>query len=776
MKIGILTFQGAKNYGAALQAYALQYTLNKLGCETELLRFFDRHNESIEQYGRTSKWKRVFGNAKVRNDILFHPFRYNKVRQYFHLNSDAFSAFKNNNMRLSVEPYYSVEDLKAANSLYNGFITGSDMVWTPIGQNLSAYFLQFADKGKRFSYSPSMTGCQTFSSDDSECIQSYLKEMDLISCREQEGCDYVKLTTGIDAVNTLDPTILLSKEEWCKALNITINKPSKPYILCYNFDGLPKKVKREVNRIAEKKNWNIRYIPMTSEEMAFNIRNGYTKGCGPREFVELFLNASFCVSNGYHGFLFSLISENPFVVIHREKNNAWKSNETRISDFMNRLSIADRYIEYNQNLSDSLLTLDYGPINRELQIERESSFLYLNKIKECASKNIITPTSPITNVRELPINKCTGCGLCSNVCPFDAIAMCENEEGFIVPRVDGDKCKECGKCANTCPSNIQLIKSYPLYTKLCLSKDGDVENSASGGVFITFAKHYINELKGVVYGVILDKELNCKHSEATTIDELIPMQNSKYIQSEVGECFNKVKERLKEGRKVLFSGTPCQIAALKSFLGGDHEDLLTIEVVCHGVPNQRFWKKYLHEEGKRRKIISYTFRTRANRKKEKTTLEATATYHKGHKQIPYTHSAYYGPFIRNESFRMSCYYCQYARPERIADITMSDCDSEKLYPDFYPAESKSVLLINSKKGLEIWESVKSLFEVTSLNYKQEIASNTCLGHPSIMPSARRVIYTDLQSLPWKSFVKKYTNKPSRILVVLKTVKRLLRTH
>ena len=333
-----------------------------------------------------------------------------------------------------------------------------------------------------------------------------------------------------------------------------------------------------------------------------------------------------------------------------------------------------------------------------------------------------------------------------------------------------DKCRECGKCSRHCPSINLLDKQRPKETLVCLSKDDMLDNSASGGVFITIAKHYIEKKNGIVYGVILDENFTCKHVEAVTIEELKPMQNSKYIQSEVEDCYPKVKKRLEEGRQVLFTGTPCQIAALKSYLVSDYDNLLTLEVVCHGVPNQRYWKKYIAEESKKRKINSYVFRTRANRSEGKTTLEATVTYGAVKKQRPWYTSVYYSTFIRNESFRKSCYYCQFARPERVADITMADCDSEKLYPDFYPKESKSSILLNTEKGLSAWREVENCFYAIPLLYEEEINVNTCLRNPSLKPKKRESLYINLNNMKWKSFTSLYIQKKTLFTNVMGLLK------
>lgn len=766
-KIGIMTFYAVQNFGAALQAFALQQKIKSLGVHVEFLRFFDKHNENADKT-RESAFSLLLHNKQLRNNLL-HFKRYICIKKYTKPNSIGFEQFQEKYLQRSIEPYYDYDDLKLANERYEGFITGSDMVWTPIGQNLLAYFLQFADRNKRFSYAPSMTGCNTFSKKDANNIKHFLEGMDTISCREQEGIDYVKILTGRDATLVVDPTLLLSKDEWKKELNITSQPPLKPYILCYNFGGLPSKIETEVYRLAKEHNWDVRYIPLNHKESYSELKLGHNGPYGPREFVELFLNASFCVTNTFHGFLFSLISEKPFVVVHREKNNVWKVNETRISNLMDMLSITDRYINLDENLHDDYLKLDYKVINEHIKSKRNESIAYLKSVIDKITHNSISSgKQTICNVRDLTIKQCTGGSLCKNVCPFGAISMNIDSEGFLVPYVDNDKCIECSKCAKYCPSIHPLKKHYPLDTKLCLSKEKIIENCASGGLFITIAKYIIEKKHGVVYGVVLDDNFNCVHTEAATVEQLIPMKNSKYIQSNVGDCYIKAKKRLDDGYYVLFTGTPCQIAALKSFLKKDYERLLTMDVVCHGVPNQDYWQTYLENNGKQA-IKTYTFRNRNNKhtwnssckEHQRSTLEATILTSKGVKHIPALQDAFYGPFVRCESYRKSCYYCQYARKERVSDITMGDCDSDNLYPDFYPYESKSIVIINTENGMYVWNMVKYLFESNELEYLKEVAVNTCLRQPSVMPHARKYIYEDLKNISWYKFVKKYTHRPSK---------------
>lgn len=190
-KIGIMTFYAAHNNGAALQAFALQRCLSKLGADAELIRYFDEHNEKIVE--KHSRLYNLIHNPKIILNVLLHYKRILKTRGLSVLTDAAYSDFQKRKLIVSQEPYYKYDELKESNTVYNSFVTGSDMVWTPIGQNLRAYFLRFADNGKRFSFSPSLTGVGNFSDDQHRIIQKYINEMDMVSCREQEGVDYVKV-------------------------------------------------------------------------------------------------------------------------------------------------------------------------------------------------------------------------------------------------------------------------------------------------------------------------------------------------------------------------------------------------------------------------------------------------------------------------------------------------------------------------------------------------------------------------------------------------------
>ena len=192
--------------------------------------------------------------------------------------------------------------------------------------------------------------------------------------------------------------------------------------------------------------------------------------------------------------------------------------------------------------------------------------------------------------------KCCGCAACVQVCPKRCISMKEDEEGFLYPEADAAECIDCGLCDKVCPEINQGNKRVPLKAFAAKNKDEKVRmQSSSGGVFTLLAEKVIDE-GGVVFGAGFDKNWEVVHSYTDTKEGLSAFRGSKYVQSRIEDNFQKAEEFLKEGRKVLFSGTPCQIAGLKLYLQKEYSNLLTVDFICHGVPSPRVWRDYFREE------------------------------------------------------------------------------------------------------------------------------------------------------------------------------------
>lgn len=303
---------------------------------------------------------------------------------------------------------------------------------------------------------------------------------------------------------------------------------------------------------------------------------------------------------------------------------------------------------------------------------------------------------------------CTGCGACYNICSKGAITMQGDECGFYKPVIDKDKCVNCGLCEKICPldnyksNNLEQPKVFAFQNK----DEETLYKCASGGAFALFAKHII-EQGGIVYGVIYDENIVACHSRTDNLTELEKMLSSKYVQSDTKDTFKQAKTDLENGKKVLFSGTPCQIAGLKSYLQKDYENLITVDLVCHGTPSPLIFEKYKKEISKKlkkdEKIININFRSKINGWNPYSICVST---NKKELYIPAKDSIFMKLFLSDLSINSSCSDCMYNKIPRIADITVGDFWGVNQYnQDLNNNKGLSIVLINSSKGFEFYNKV-----------------------------------------------------------------------
>ena len=302
---------------------------------------------------------------------------------------------------------------------------------------------------------------------------------------------------------------------------------------------------------------------------------------------------------------------------------------------------------------------------------------------------------------------CCGCGACSQACPKHCIAMQTDEEGFLYPVVDESACVSCGLCEKVCTLINKKEEKIDTKTYVAYAKDDSKRLvSSSGGIFTLLAEKVLQE-GGTVFGAAFDEKFGVHHVKAETANELENLKGSKYLQSRTEETFRMAKQLLEDGKQVLFTGTGCQIAGLKSYLGKDYVNLITADVLCHGVPSPKLWKKYLeHQEKLHSAAVQRTF-FRLKKTGWKTyalSLEFTNdnAYVRIFKEDPYMQM-----FLKNICLRPSCYDCKYKAMKSQADITLGDCwGIEKYMPEMDDDKGTSVLLVHTEKGQEYIDSIR----------------------------------------------------------------------
>ena len=319
---------------------------------------------------------------------------------------------------------------------------------------------------------------------------------------------------------------------------------------------------------------------------------------------------------------------------------------------------------------------------------------------------------------------CCGCYACYNICPQKCISMLADDEGFWYPVVDTKQCTDCGLCEKVCPIlNKKIVENHPV-AYACINKDDKIrELSSSGGVFTVIAERVIAN-NGVVFGAGFDGEFNVVHKWTDRLDGLDNFRGSKYVQSCIGNTYKQAKDFLKQRRQVLFSGTPCQIAGLRSYLGKDYDNLICLDIVCHGVPSPKVWQRYklYIEEMYQEKAQRIAFR-RKNCGWKLFSVSFSFDNDTEYSQ-KLTEDIFMQGFLHNIYLRPSCYDCKFKTINRQSDITLADFWGIKnILPSFDDDRGTSLILINSKKGKEVFLSVADKMDYEKVDINQAIFYN-----------------------------------------------------
>lgn len=371
--------------------------------------------------------------------------------------------------------------------------------------------------------------------------------------------------------------------------------------------------------------------------------------------------------------------------------------------------------------------------------------------------------------------RCSGCTACVAVCPKRCITMQEDEEGFLYPIVDITTCIQCSKCIKVCPYTDSEFTNKPKEEELSIcyaayNKNEEIRyKSASGGMFRVFADQIIAE-GGVVFGAAFARDFTVEHTYTETFEGLTAFMGSKYLQSRMGDSFTLVKQFLKEGRKVLFTGCGCQIAGLKRYLKKDDTNLICIDLICHGVGSPKIWIDYLNNYFTDNNILSINCR-------DKIKGWSSSSYTIEGKKKIYSevvhNNIYHKNYIKNLFIRPACAICPFRGNNRVSDITLADCwGFQQIAPEMNDEKGLSSVILHTSKG-------KTLFDFTTSEFvfKSILESDIQQYNPDYVRSMpfnynrRTAFWKDYSRMPFKELFEKYSkeSKKQKILCFIKKI-------
>ena len=356
---------------------------------------------------------------------------------------------------------------------------------------------------------------------------------------------------------------------------------------------------------------------------------------------------------------------------------------------------------------------------------------------------------------------CSGCAACESVCTHGCIKMKADAEGFPYPVIDATKCVQCGLCEKGCP--IINIPTQNNIKEVIAAKNMDEDarfSSSSGGVFRLLAEHVLNQ-NGLVVGCRFNNDMAAGHVIVNNIADLKPLLSSKYVQSDTRGIYTEVRKYLLEGKQVLFSGVPCQVAALKNYLMRPYSNLITIDILCHGVPSPRFFKEYLNNLENRYggKAASVSFRYKEKSWKR---LYINALFYNGKRHFLYAgYDSYMQLFLSDKLQRQSCFQCPYNSLHRPGDITLGDFwGIGKSHYDFDDNKGVSMVLINNEVGKSIWDKISKHTTHFASDLETAIAGNKVLVQHLPSRQGRDEFYADYVAEGFKKAVAKHAPEAS----------------
>ncbi len=734
MKVALISFHNAYNYGAALQAYALQRAIQNMAIECEYIDYQNEHRS------HTYDMQYQFKNA-IKNKKIMQAGKTLAGMPVLNRRGKKFDAFYARYLKKTNKTYKNSTEAEKLNDSFDKFIVGSDQIWnySHNGEDF-AYLLNFVnDNTKKISYSSSF-GMDSIpdrlKTDYSECLSAFNR----LAVRETIGVKLVQQLTGREPHLVLDPVFLISKEEWM-TLKESPQKYNKPYIFFYT--NRQSQIQDFLNTgYKGTDDFHVLSSQVTPKEIV-NPRMKMRVDISPEQFLEEINSAKMVVTASFHCLAFAIIFRKPFCAILTGD----QGKDERILNLLELTGLKDRILYSNTSIHSLLKPIDYDEVWKKLDkyIIRSKTYLKnaINDFPDVEIKNETDQTELFCRD-----NRCVGCSACAAVCSNHAIIMEENHEGFMTPNYNEQMCVHCGLCHKVCPVFKQPEKrNDQKYYGVKNAKSIRIKSS-SGGMFRALAASVI-EQEGIICAAAMDKNFRVYHAFAENMGEIKPMCATYYVQSEMGDAFSIIKKHLAE-RKVLFVGTPCQVAGLKGYLQKEYDNLITCDIICHGVPSPMVFRAFIKELQKKGKLSSFKFR---DKRLGWRGYCVSAVINRKYIHDKLWLQSFSNLFSHNMINRLSCGACQYTNYDRPGDITIGDFwGIEKNKPEFTDKLGVSLVITNTDKGAKLFSSLEKLEKIEVL--KDETVQNS-LVKPAKISMKRTQVFQTIRSRGYSEVMNKY---------------------
>lgn len=748
--LGLATPFQTQNYGTKLQAFAMQSIFAQLGYDVEVINYVyaSSKKQKLKAILSPSKISGKLKSLKKKKSDACNPVYLKCIEQ----RNRAFDSFVNKNIR-TTRAFSDLGTLSEYSKRYDAVICGSDQIWLPLHIKKGYYSLSFVPNGvKRIAYAPSF-GISQIDKKDEKMYSDFLGKFDFISCRENSGCKIINTLTSKKAQVVLDPTLMVERDVWD---NLSGGKQivDEKYVFCY-FIGTNPLHRQKAKEIADTLGCKTVCLPHINSyvEADENYADYTLCDVDPAGFVNLIKNAEYICTDSFHASVFSTIFQKQYFVFERFAKGEKGSTNTRLVSLLENLGLKNRLLE-NEKLSFCDIFSKHPPINYD-DVYKKLKDLKISSGQYIASALGFVPLKKHFHIVIDDKTDCCGCGACADICPKQCIEMTPDSEGFVYPIVNKSHCIDCGLCVSVCPVKQYKKADGSITAFAAYSRDEKIRmESTSGGIFTHLAEKVI-ENGGTVISAAFDGDFTVRHICIDSPDELYKFRSSKYVQSNTLGIYKKTRDFLDSGKKVMFCGTPCQIRALKTFLKKDYDNLICVDLFCHGVPSQKSFEKYLENANTdNKKIENISFRDKRI-SWEKYSL--TIKFSDGEKSSLWKHDPYARAFGFSLINRPICSVCRLKSFPRVSDITLGDLwKINEIFPEMNDHKGISFVLLNSSRGIKLFNSVSDKIVSKEIKSGKLKEVYPVMGVPVKPHKNRAKFFEQIDNAPFGKIAMKYS--------------------